>query len=242
MRLCPSIFFSISTFLPDMVQHYRVVEHALDNKDMEYLVKLRDTRMDPFNDATLTFLGPSKRVATLWPHCLNSAVSKRNSRKSRETVNHLLRMLESKGNCPTCGNAPLSHKVHEVQLMDYVDAGAWSPVHQDSPLEDDLVVAQKVPLERQGALICMLERCCQGGILHISNNLHGRIAHYHESGEPLDLLRDAVPIHLMNGDVCMFANVEHMVTRLESGTRLVMSVRISCPTRQCRGRRLRRTR
>ena len=118
-------------------------------------------------------------------------------------------------------------------MLAYVGAGAAAPVHKDSALP-----GTSVPLRQQGALLCTLQQECQGGILHVARRECGEIKCRDGSGGgPSDIGRDAVAINMSAGDACMLANVDHMVTRVASGSRAVLSARIACPMQRQRSRR-----
>ena len=214
----------------DQGHHHVVARQALPLESVRFLLGLQRCAPDELDEATATFAGKGKRVWTLWPHCMGSSVTGTAAAQARRAVKQILDQLAT---CPACGALAAAHAVHEVSLLVYVGAGAASPVHKDSALP-----GVAAPLRQQGALLCVLQRECQGGILHVARRACGEIKCRDGSGNgPRDIGRDAVAINMSAGDACMIANVDHMVTRVASGSRAVLSARISCTMQRQRSMR-----
>ena len=215
----------------DKGHHHVVARQALPLESVRFLIGLQERcSPDELDDTTATFAGRGKRVWTLWPHCMGSSVNATAAGQARLAANQILDALAA---CPACGALAADHTVHEVSMLAYVGAGAAAPVHKDSALP-----GTSVPLRQQGALLCTLQQECQGGILHVARRECGEIKCRDGSGNgPRDIGRDAVAINMSAGDACMIANVDHMVTRVASGSRAVLSARISCPMQRQRSMR-----
>ena len=201
--------------------HFTVARDALKRDDIEWALRLqRDTRPDQLDADTAAFVGDGRLVWSVWPKAQGSAVSGMAAARARELVNGVLGQI---GACPACGNGGREHRVHEVELMHYKGSGAACPVHTDSPLPN---VA--CPVREQGALLVTLKQDCQGGVLYVADRQCGRI-HGGDDRGPRDLGRDAQTLLLHPGDAVMLANVDHGVTPLASGSRALLSCRLSCP-------------
>ena len=208
-----------------------MARQALPLESVHFLLGLQERcSSDDLDDTAATFAGRGKRVWTLWPHCMGSSVNATAAGQARLAANQILDALAA---CPACGALAADHTVHEVSMLAYVGAGAAAPVHKDSALP-----GTSVPRRQQGALLCTLQQECQGGILHVARRECGEIKCRDGSGGgPSDIGRDAVAINMSAGDACMIANVDHMVTRVASGSRAVLSARIACPMQRQRSRR-----
>ena len=138
-----------------------------------------------------------------------------------ECAKRALQALE----CRVCGQAGDQHKVAEIFLQSYKGSLAAIPVHRDDPIP-----GVSAPPYRQGALVCMLKCACQGGVLHVAKRPCGNIIVRKGDGDgPKDLGRDANAVNLEAGDACLLSQVHHLVTKIQSGERVIMSARLSCP-------------
>ena len=200
--------------------HHMVVRQALSQADTDFVLRLQRFPPEELDDDTAEFAGIGKDIWTVWPHCHQSKVPATEGARALELMKGVLAAADV---CPACPFPPHEHRIYEVEMLRYTGAGSACPVHKDSGLE-----RVTAPIARQGAVVCTLQQQCQGGILHVARRDCGRIV-CREGGGPQDIARDATAVLMAAGDACVLANVDHMVTRLASGKRSVLTARIVCP-------------
>ena len=208
----------------DHGRHHLVTRNVMASTDREWLLQLQQhMQPDQLDEATAAVVGAQRKFWTAWPHACGSNLSSTSAQHARELVNEVLNKIS--GVCPACDQDANTHKVHEIELMEYRGAGASCAVHKDD------VMPGVDRLERQqGTLLVMLNIGCQGGILHVARRQNGRIVQrVGHGGGPRDIARDAVGLVLLPGDAVILANVDHCVSRIASGSRALLAARLSCP-------------
>ena len=109
--------------------HHLVTRNVMAATDREWLLQLQQgMQPDQLDEATAALAGAQRTFWTAWPHARGSNLSSTSAQHARKLVNDVLNKIS--GVCPACNQDANTHKVHEIELMQYCGAGESCGVHK----------------------------------------------------------------------------------------------------------------